>query len=423
MGLRGGAILRPADGAREAFPPARAVTSDLSPYTPRTMTAELPIVELSGDYLPSGPWLYSRLCREPRQAIEAGALVELQDADGRFFGHGLYNPNSDIRVRILSTGKRSDLDKPRQFLLKQIAAADRLRKKTLRLPEVTEAYRMVHAEGDDMPGLVVDRFGDVIVCEHHSLGFWLWRADVTWALKELYPDSTVYHRVPKSALRSEGFDVPEPEDHPEIIVEEHGVGFVVKPAAGHKTGFFCDQRDNRQLVASLARGGDVLDLCCNAGGFALHAKAAGATRVSAVDLDEKVLDRAIRSAKHNDLEIRWTHGDIFEVLRREQPRARTVILDPHKIVRDRNRMDQGLATYGDMNTLALGAVKPGGLFATFSCSGAVDLATFVGTVFRAARRAERGVRLLRVLEAGPDHPQRPDFTRSRYLKGLLLAVD
>ena len=330
---------------------------------------------------------------------------------------------SDIRVRMLSRDRRSDLDKPRQFLLKQIASADRIRKKLLRLPEVTDAYRMVHAEGDDLPGLVIDKFGSVIVCEHHSLGFWLWRADVTWALKELHPDCTVYHRVPKSATRSEGFDPPEPVDADEVLVREHGLDFVVKPAAGHKTGFFCDQRDNRQLVASLARGGDVLDLCCNAGGFALHAKAQGATRVSAVDLDEKVLDRAIRSAKQNDLEIRWTHGDVFDVLRREQPRARTVILDPHKIVKDRNRMEQGLAMYGDMNALALGAVKPGGLFATFSCSGAVDLATFVGTVFRAARRAERGVRLLRVLEAGPDHPQRPDFTRSRYLKGLLLAVD
>jgi len=145
--------------------------------------------------------------------------------------------------------------------------------------------------------------------------------------------------------------------------------------------------------------------------------------VHAVDLDEVVLERAVESGKRNDLDVRWTHGDIFNVLRRDRPRARTVILDPHKLVRDRNRMEQGLQTYGDMNALALEAVRPGGILATFSCSGAVDLPTFVGTVFRAARRAERGVRLLRMLEASPDHPQRPDFNRSRYLKGLLLAVD
>lgn len=387
------------------------------------MVSEYPVVELSGDTLPQGPWVYARLVREPRIAIDPGAMVELHDASGRFFGHGLYNPWSDIRVRVLSRGKRSDMDDPRQFLLRRIAGADRVRKKLLRLPEVTDAYRMVHAEGDDMPGLVIDRFGDAIVCEYHSLGFYEWRADVTWALKELYPDATVHHRVPPNAAKSEGFTPPEPEFVDEIVVREHGVGFVVAPGIGHKTGFFCDQRDNRQIVASLARGGDVLDLCCNAGGFALHAKAQGAKKVTAVDLDEKVLARAERSGEHNALDVRWVHGDVFDVLRRERPRARTVVLDPHKIVKDKHRLEQGLNMYGDMNALALGAVRPGGLFATFSCSGAVDLATFVGTVFRAARRAERGVRLLRVLEASPDHPQRPDFARSRYLKGLLLAVD
>ena len=417
------AILRAGMRACEGFPGATRTTRTSGPYTPRPMSAALPIVELSGDYLPQGPWLYARLCREPRDEIAPGELVELRDADDRFFGHGLYNPHSDIRVRVLSRGKRSDLDNPRQFLLRRIASADRIRKKVLRLPEVTEAYRMVHAEGDDLPGLIIDRYGPAIVCEYHSLGFWNWRADVTWALKELYPESTVFSRVPATAARAEGFDMPEPDEGPELFVREHGLEFLIKPASGHKTGFFCDQRDNRQLIAQLARGGDVLDLCCNMGGFALHAKAAGATDVHAVDLDEVVLERAVESGKRNDLDVRWTHGDIFNVLRRDRPRARTVILDPHKLVRDRNRMEQGLQTYGDMNALALEAVRPGGILATFSCSGAVDLPTFVGTVFRAARRAERGVRLLRMLEASPDHPQRPDFNRSRYLKGLLLAVD
>lgn len=392
-------------------------------------------MRLSGDRLPSGPWVFGRQV-ERRARGDAGdvgpapingELVEVVDSAERYVGTGLYNGASDIRVRLLSRGRRSELTKIRPFLERKLAAADRLRKKRLGLTEHGNAYRIAHAEGDDLSGLIVDRLGDVLVCEHHSLGFWKLRDDVAWALSRLYPDAEVIHRVPKPARNAENF---EPEDEPRdvgrIEIVEHGVTFVVRPAVGHKTGHFCDQRENRLLVGRLCGGADVLDLCCNGGGFGLQAKKHGARRVRSVDLDEAVLELARDAARRNRLEIEHLHADAFDVLRsvrggRERPDV--VVLDPHKLITDRSRMDAGLKKYGDMNTLALEAVKPGGLVATFSCSGLLDLPSFVGMLFQAARRARREMRLLSTLEAGPDHPQRPDFSRSRYLKGTLLAVD
>jgi 23S rRNA (cytosine1962-C5)-methyltransferase len=391
------------------------------------MSVTHPIVQLDSDQLPAGPWVFARQVSVVGDAPENGSLVELQDRSGRYFAHGLFNAASDIRVRILSRGKKSDIKGLRDFLLRKLASADRVRRKLLRLPEVTDAYRIAHAEGDDLPGLIVDRLGSVIVCEHHALGFWRSRADVEWALGELYPGLEVVHSVPSNAAKKEGFEPEEPPRDVGIVrLRENEITYLVRPAHGHKTGFFCDQRDNRLKVAALARGADVLDLCCNTGGFALQAMRMGARSVRAVDLDEVVLERASDAARENRLDIDLVHADAFDVLRglrgsRERPSV--VILDPHKIIRDRARMEEGLRRYGDLNTLALEGIRPGGLLATFSCSGALELSAFFGMLFQSARRAGREVRLLETLGAAPDHPQRPDFSRSRYLKGALLAVD
>ena len=391
-----------------------------------------PTVRLATDDLMRGPWVYARQVETPVSAVENGALVQVEDRSGRFLGHALWNGASDVRLRWLSRGRRSDLDRPREFLRRRLAAADRLRRRTLRLEEVTNAYRVAHGEGDDLPGLVVDRLADVLVCEHHALGFLRLAADVQGALNDLYPDHRVVHRVPRSAVRHEGVadsDLPEPVDVGEVEVVEHGLAYPVRPAdpgGGHKTGFFCDQRDNRRRVAELARDRDVLDLCCNTGGFALNAARAGARRVRAVDLDEAAVARAGAAAARNGLAVETIHADAFDVMRavRDErgPRPELIVLDPHKLIAGKADLEKGLRKYGDLNALALQCLAPGGVLATFSCSGALDLPAFLGCVFAAARRAGADVRLLGTMGAAPDHPQSPDWPRSGYLKGALLAL-
>jgi len=390
------------------------------------MPDTFPSIRLLTDESPSGPWIFGRQV-EPRDLPPDGSLVEVLDRSGRFLGHGLYNGASDIRVRLLSRGRKTDLRNPRDHLLRRLASADRIRKKVLRLPEVTNAYRIAHAEGDDLPGLVVDRLGECLVVEHHALGFWLLRREVESALGDLYPGFPIVHRVPPTAAKAENFEPREPSlDLGEIWIEEHGIHFPVRPGRGHKTGWFCDQRDNRMTIGALARDADVLDLCCNLGGFALRAAKSGARRVRGVDLDEVVIARARDAATRNKLDVEFVHADAFDFmrsLRNEREKPGLVVLDPHKIAKNKLQLEAGLKQYSDLNTLAIGAVRPGGLLATFSCSGVIELSVFLGMVFQAARRAEREIRLLGTLGAGPDHPQRPDFSRSRYLKGALLAVD
>jgi 23S rRNA (cytosine1962-C5)-methyltransferase len=388
-------------------------------------------VQLDDDRLSRGPWIYARRVRSVSEGIEDGDLVEVLDASGRFVGHALFNGRSDIALRVLSRGRRTALQRPEQFLLAKLKRADDLRRRTLRLEQVTDAYRVVHGEGDDLSGLVVDRLGPYLVVEHHALGFWRLRETVGAALGQLRPDLQVLHRIPAGARRGEGFDEQdlveaEQGEVPEVWVTEHGVRHPIRPGAGHKTGFFCDQRENRRRIGELARDRGVLDLCCNTGGFALHAARGGARWVVGVDLDEVVLDHARSAAVGNGLDVEWHHVDAFNYLRgarQARQQAQLVVLDPPKFAAGRRDVERALTKYGDLNALAIEAVAPGGLLATYSCSGAVDLPTFLGMVFQAARRADRVVRLLEVHGAGPDHPQSPDFTRSRYLKGALLAVD
>ena len=389
-----------------------------------------PVVQLSHDELQRGPWVFARHVAGPAagEQVADGELVGVVDASGRFVGHALYNGAADVRLRFLSRGRKSDLDRPRAFLAARLREADKLRRKTLALERVTDAYRVANAEGDDLPGLIVDRLADQLVCEHRALGFLRLAGEVEAALGEIYPGHKVVHRVPKSARKSEGMrdaDLPEDADVGEVWVREHGLAYPVRPGAGHKTGFFCDQRDNRRRVGSFCGGRDVLDLFCNLGGFALNAVREGARRVRAVDLDEQALAGAARAAERNGLSVDTIHADAFDVLREVRgargPKPDVIVLDPHKLAVGKRELERGLRKYADLNTLALEALAPGGLLATFSCSGALDLPGFLGMVFGAARRAGTGLKLLEILGAAPDHPQRPDWPRSRYLKGAVLA--
>jgi 23S rRNA (cytosine1962-C5)-methyltransferase len=343
---------------------------------------------------------------------------------GDLIGHGFVNRKSEISFRILGGPDQPDL---RALLRARIEAAHDLRTQVLRLHESTDAARIVHGEADGLSGLVVDRYGPVLSVLVYSLGY-VRNGDVVEAeLRRLPGVERVVFQADARSAELEGFTIPAEEGPLLVDVAEHGVKFQVDLAGRHKTGLFLDQRDNRSLVAQHSRGRRVLDVCTNAGGFAIHARKRGEARqVTAIDLDENVLVRARKNAKLNNATVEFVHADLFDWLRDAKAAARTfevVVLDPHKLAAGRGELQAGLRKYHDMNRLAFEVVARRGLFFTFSCSGVVSENAFFEVVADAARAAGREARVLRWLGAAPDHPVALDFPEGRYLKGLMMQVD
>jgi 23S rRNA (cytosine1962-C5)-methyltransferase len=374
---------------------------------------------------PVHPYVYSkRLQRVPR-SLEDGELVALETREGRACGYGFYHSRSLIAVRVLSYDPQVVPDDA--WLRERLRAAEALRTDILRLPEVTDAWRVVHAEGDGLSGLVVDRYGDVGVASLFSLGWHRRWADVERALCDELGLRRVIARADVRTTQHEGFDLdPTPAVEP-VEVHEYGVRFLVDPAGGHKTGFFLDQRDNRAFLAGLARGRDVFDGMTYTGGFALAAARGGAASVTAMDLDEEALAAGRANAKRNDLAVDFRHGDVFDKLRAyaEQPegeRPDLLIVDPAKWAKDRSGLTAAMHRYADLNRLALRAVRPGGILVTNSCSGLVSEEQFLTLLRGVAMDTRRDARFVRIAGAGGDHPVAATFPEGRYLKSVFMTV-
>ncbi len=361
---------------------------------------------------------FRKMVVKPDREIEPGSVVDILDRTGTFVGVGFYNPRSEIAIRLLSNSRDDDAD----FLPRRLRAAIEFRQQTLKLPDVTTAYRLCHAEGDGLTGLIVDRYGPVVVAELFSRGWFKQLDAVKSALAALVPDATVHVVTDDLASRFEGFTLPRTAPPVPVVVTEHGAQFRINFATGHKTGFFCDQRDNRRTVASLAKGHAMLDLCCYTGGFAIHAALAGAARVTAVDLDEKALETARQNAKLNRVKIDFLHADIFNYLKQHKEKAELVVLDPAKLARTREDLPNARRSYRDMNALAMRAITPGGILVSCSCSGLVGEAEFIDILRDAARIDGRELRIFQVTGAGPDHPVSTLFPEGRYLKAVFSIV-
>jgi len=231
-------------------------------------------------------------------------------------------------------------------------------------------------------------------------------------------------RVDKSIATQEGIFLGRQRDakDEQTVIVEQGVRFAVALGRGHKTGFFCDQRENRLALTHLTGGKDVLDLCCYSGGFAVYVARLGAARtVTGVDLDEHALTTARHNARLNEVAVEFVHADAFDYLRGAAEQGRkwdVVVVDPSKFVPRRSAMEIGLRKYADLNRLAAGVVAPGGTLLTCSCSGLVDLPTFVQTLGRATRAAGRNLQIFRITGAGPDHPFEAETPESQYLKAV-----
>src|SRR5438309_1302336 len=371
------------------------------------------------------PWIFQKMVEKPATRIPGGSVVDIVDRDGQWVGRGFYNGHSRIALRVLTTDPGEAIDEA--FFARRLGRAIALRREWLKLDAVTDAYRLVFAEGDDLSGLVVDRFGDTLVLEFFAAGMYRFRQTIQDALAVHYAGSRYYWFAEEHIQKQESFDCRSPEPPPPGIITEHGVRFRVAPGSKHKTGFFLDQRDNRRALADLCAGKRVLDLCCNTGGFAVYAKAKGdAEEVVGVDLDEQALELAKQNANLNQARIRFVQADLFAWLREVVPsgqRFDVVVLDPSKQTRDREEVGHALKRYLDMNRLALQAVAPGGIFLTCSCTGLVSESDFLETLRRAAWQAGRAVQVLRIAGAAPDHPFLLHAQEGRYLKAVYCRVD
>ncbi len=384
----------------------------------------LPVVRLKIARRSSHPWVFQKMVEKPAGRIPPGSVVDVEDRDGNRVGRAFYNGHSRIALRVLTADPAEAVDA--DFFARRIAWAVALRRGWLKLDDVTDSYRLVHSEGDDLSGLVVDRFGQTLVLEFFSAGMFRFRDAIRTALETHYPGARFYWFAEEHVQKQESFDCRPLEPPPAEVITEHGVKFRVAPGSKHKTGFFLDQRDNRRYLAGFCTGRRVLDLCCNSGGFAVYAKTlGGAEEVTGVDLDEAALALARQNAGLNQVRVRFVQADLFPWLRdtiAAGQRFDVVVLDPAKQTRDREALDYALKRYLDMNRLALQAVAPGGIFLTCSCTGLVSEADFLESVRRAAWQAGRTVQVLRVSGAGADHPFQLHVPEGRYLKAVFCRV-
>ncbi len=387
------------------------------------MTEPLPTIRLKNAWRSSHPWIFQRLVEKPSPRPKPGSIVDVVGVDGAWIGRGFFNGHSRIALRMLESDPAIPVDAG--WFSRKIADAVALRREVLKLNEVSDAWRVVHGEGDGLSGLVVDRYADLLVLEFFSAGMFRHREWIYEALREQFPGCRFHASADEHVQKQESFDFRGTEPAAPAVISEHGIRFRADPAGAHKTGFFADQRDNREWLSRQCAGMRVLDLCCNTGGFGVHAAARGASEVVGVDIDEDVLAIARGNAKLNDVRIRFVQADIFPWLRDASNGGEAfdvVVLDPAKMTRDREQVIPALKKYLDMNKLALGVVKPGGLFATFSCTGLVSEEQFLDMLRRAAFYANRTLQVLKVAGAGADHPWLAQVPESRYLKAAFCRV-
>ena len=385
--------------------------------------AELPVIHLKSERKPGHPWVWSAQLTKPQTKLPPGSVVAVHDALDRFVAYAFWNSHARIALRLLEQDPGARIDA--KWIAERISHAVQLRREWLELDKASEAWRVVHSEGDGLPGLVVDRYANTLVIEYFTAGMWRLRDAVHEALLVHFPAAELYWFAETRVQKQESFDCRSPETPVPVEVHEHGLRFVAAPGSGHKTGFFVDQRDNRKRFAELARGRRVLDLCCNGGAFAVHAMARGAREAIGVDLDSDMLATARRNAEANHVTVQFEQSDIFDWVRAAVARGDrydAVVLDPAKLTRDRSKVLDALKKYFAMNRMVLDVIAPGGLLLTCSCTGLVGEPEFLEMLRRVGLNAGREIQILEMRGAGPDHPFRTDVPEGRYLKAVFCRI-
>lgn len=385
------------------------------------------------------PWIFSGAIARADEGIANGQTVEVVDSKGDFLAKGAYSPHSQIRVRVWTWD--ADVTVNRRFFRERLSRAINARQELIDLRE-TNAYRLVHAESDGLPGLIVDRYADCLVVQSLSSGSESWMETIVELLVSLTGLKCIYERSDADVRQLEGLpprvgrlytdesDSQQTAEQASHIVEiqENGALFKVDLLRGHKTGFYLDQRDNRVWVGQLADDKEVLDCFSYTGGFTLACLASNAAAVVAVDSSMDALELAqanIELNGYNAHQVKMMQGDVFEMLRLFRDQARSfdlIILDPPKFAPTAAQAQQAARGYKDINLLAFKLLRPGGLLATFSCSGGVGIDLFQKIVAGAAVDAAVDAQIIERLFQGRDHPVGLHFPEGAYLKGLICRV-
>jgi 23S rRNA (cytosine1962-C5)-methyltransferase len=425
------------DDDPEQLPPAAAPETNAlmrekaRPATPEEK-AQWPRPWAQLKFVTFQPAIFPRMLGDVSRDAKPGDFVSVYDKFGNRIGAGLYNPRAKMPLRVVTHTADAVGEDYFETALRRAVA---LRRELFKLDEVTDAYRVVGSDGDGISGLTIDRYADTLFCDVYSLGIFQRLPRWLPLLHELLGTKHVrvhvdhdlgsLEGIKPSMMRELTASAPD-----KIRIREHGVKFEVDFAEGHKTGFFCDQRDNRKRFGQLAKGLRVLDLCSYTGGFSINAALGGASEITAVDLDEKAVAQGRRNANLNQVspnKLKWVHADAFAYARQMQKNGEQfdlVLCDPPKFVMTREPAGaaEGMRKYADLNTIAASLVKPGGLFVTCSCSGLVSLEDFEQVVIKGVHRLNRRLQIFDRTGPGIDHPVYSNCLEGRYLKLLWARV-
>lgn len=375
------------------------------------------------------PWVFSGAIEKVKGTPASGETVSIHSAEGDWLGYGAWSPQSQIRVRVWSFNQQDKIDSA--FFLARIQAANALREG---LELTSNAYRLVAAEADELPGVTIDKYDNWLVCQLLSAGAEVWRESIVAALCILFPECNIYERSDVDVRTKEGltqrtgvlFAHPDANADELIWIQENGLELGIDITQGHKTGYYLDQRDSRLAIQKYSESKRVLNAFSYSGGFGLFAAKAGATEVVNLDVSATALAQATANHQRNQLELASLTNlqqDVFQALRDFHHRGErfdTIVLDPPKFVDSKANLMSACRGYKDINMMACKLLNPGGTLLTFSCSGLLSNELFQKVVADAALDAKRPLHIIERLFQGADHPVRTNFPESLYLKGLVL---
>lgn len=379
------------------------------------------------------PWIFSKaIAKEPKPSPANGELVLVQSAKGDAIGLGTWGAGASIRIRMLTTDSKAVIDT--DWFIEKLRGIDTWKK--THLPADTDGYRVVYAESDGIPGLIVDRYADVIVMQIHTAGMDRLRTEILQALQEVFEPRAIVERSDIESRLRDGLQMIEPivrhgEIDKPVAFKEHGLTFLADVLGGQKTGFFLDQREARHIVGTLSKDKHVLNLFGYTGGFSVHAAKGGASFVTTVDLSESALELAQQNLKANgfdpedESQFLLLEADVMDLIRERELAGAPydlIVCDPPAFAKTGTQSENALEAYTKLNMECLMRLGQGGILVTSSCSGRVTPDEFKSMLRIAAGRAGRDVRLIAELGHDIDHAERIAFPEGRYLKTLVVEV-